>query len=265
MRLYEITNTIGPEKFKPYQHKSGETFRQGGLDRLGAGMYATAFSSEQEPGTVRKISNPRTIDTIEKDAYLNYIKMISENDRFTSNPYFPKIYDVQVKKLTTKDDNARPWEMYVYAVDMERLQKYDSLSNEEALMLGEKMFNDFKGIAHDMIEKKTVEIDDGARLAFANPLPKDRGREKRNAYTWYTGVLVDFIHYAITGGSKHPSMTTTIYKDPELKKAVMLLRSLKSKADFKGITLFYDIHDENIMVRRGPGGPHLVFTDPLGG
>ena len=50
-------------------------------------------------------------------------------------------------------------------------------------------------------------------------------------------------------------------KDPNLKQAVMFIKSvLRQNTRF-----FTDVHDENIMVRRGRHAPQLVFTDPLGG
>ena len=249
MHLYEITNTLSPEKFKakPGSPVDAE-FGMRSQEELGSGMYSTAFSTKQEPGTVRKVSNIMSEDELHRDGYFRYVQLLAKNDRFTSNPYFPKIYDVQVRKFS---DSTTPSVIdYAYAVDMERLHDWSELSNKEALMLGKQMFYNFESIAKTHIEK--------------NSWYKDRPSEGEHPrHMAYANALIDFIEEIFDSYKIKPTSKMTIFKDPYLKKAIMLLRSLRDKTRYEGVTIVFDIHDGNIMVRRGPTGPHIVFTDPV--
>lgn len=238
MRLYEITTPITPAKFEPQYAQSAT---QTGLelddtDELGTGAFATAFSTRTEPGTVRKIVKPQLEDTFERDAYFKYVQLLTKHERFLKNPYFPKIYDIQVK---TYEKNGGTY--YTYAVDMERLDHWSSLSEEEALMLGKRMFHDYERLAKQHF-KNNKGMPDQQRVS-----------------------LLEFIRFDIFKGYGVRDFEThsTVFKDSDLKKAIMLIQSLENV--FKGAdkTLFFDIHAGNIMVRRTPGGPQLVFTDPV--
>lgn len=55
------------------------------------------------------------------------------------------------------------------------------------------------------------------------------------------------------------SRLATIVKDRYYKQALMLIKGMIAKND----RMREDMHDENIMIRRGPGGPQVVITDPV--
>ena len=58
---------------------------------------------------------------------------------------------------------------------------------------------------------------------------------------------------------KSPTNTmNTVLVDEEFKRAATFIREVSEKHN-----LGYDLHDDNIMLRRGPTGLHLVITDPL--
>lgn len=255
MRLYEITNTLTPDKFSPEQIKRPHDvkFEMPDQEEIGSGMFATVFSTQQEPGTVRKVSNIMDESEFKRDAYFKYVKLLAKNDRFTSNPYFPKIYNIQVKKFPVAPDDPTTFYDHVYAVDIERLHEWGTLSHKEALMVGEKIFYDFKQVASHHIKDNTVKSN--------RPRPL-KNTQKQLVHVNWRGVLMDFIRGIV--GPLFPEKQSTIIKDPNFKKTILLIRSLKTKAGKGDGWMFYDIHSGNIMIRRAPGGPQLVFTDPVG-
>jgi len=253
MRLYEVTSGFTPDKFTPGEVRStGDAgFGLGDeQEELGRGIFGKAFSTPQEPGTVRKVVGPISEHEFGRDAYFKYLKLLVKNDRFANNPYFPKIFDLQVKKfpLPNLDPENQPTPYrYAYAVDIERLHNYDDLSNREALAIGKRMFYDFERL----VKKDVKGI---AKWGEDYKEGKPYKREYRMALISLIESVVDY-----------PKMfrAETIFKDPDFKKAAMLLRNLRSKTQKAGITMFFDLHSGNIMVRRGPAGPHLVFSDPV--
>lgn len=241
MRLYEITS-LTKDQFTPKHRENakaiGKDFGQEDQEELGMGMYATAFSTPQEPGTVRKVTkNP--VDDLEKDAYFQYVSLIAKNDRMSSNPYFPKIFNIQVRSFYRKDFTGEEnlGVEYVYAVDLERLLPFSSLSNKEARMLGNRIFYDF--------EKKY------------RPGRVTSGKSKID----YLGELSDRIEVTFSEDvfNVSPSLLATITKDRYYKQALLLIRAMIHKND----SMFEDMHDKNIMIRRGPQGPQIVITDPV--
>ena len=239
MRLYEISS-LTKDQFTPRQSGSpediGKEFGQKDQEEIGSGMYATAFSTPEEPGTVRKIVGP--FDNIKDDAYFRYIKMMAGNDRMSSNPYFPKIFDIQVRRFYRKDFTGKVnlSVRYIYAVDMERLLPFESLSQEEARMLGNKMFYDF--------ERQTKPI----RHKAGSGDPSEPRDHFEGLDTMITAVFDDWFRERFL----------TIIKDSRFKQAVMLIRKLETDEN-----IAMDIHSENIMIRRGVGGPQIVITDPV--
>ena len=241
MRLYEITS-LTKDQFTP-QHREnakavGKEFGQKDQEEIGHGMFADVFSTPQEPGTVRKISTT-PVDNPEHDAYFQYVSMIAKNDRMSSNPYFPKIFNIQVRSFYRKDFAGKEnlGVEYVFAVDLERLLPFSSISSEEARMLGNKMFYDF--------ERRH------------RPGRAVSGAQKVN----YRDKLTDRIDDTFEEDywSDKPSRLATVVKDRYYKQALMLIKGMISKND----RMRMDMHSENIMIRRGPGGPQIVITDPV--
>lgn len=239
MRLYEISS-LTKDQFIPRPSGSpediGKEFGQKDQEEIGSGMYATAFSTPEEPGTVRKLVGP--LDKLENDAYFKYVKMLTENDRMSSNPYFPKIFDIQVRRFYRKNFTGKVnlSVKYMYAVDMERLLPFESLSQKEARMLGNKMFYDF--------ERQTKPI----RYRAGSGDPSEPRNYFEGLETMITEVFDDWFRERLL----------TSIKDSRFKQAVMLIRKLETDE-----SIAMDIHSENIMIRRGVGGPQIVITDPV--
>ena len=81
---------------------------------------------------------------------------------------------------------------------------------------------------------------------------------------WYS-VLMDFVKDVADNQFDPKHEKLTLFKDPYLKQAIMLIRHLRKTTADAGIGMFLDMHRGNIMLRRLPTGPQLVFTDPVAG
>lgn len=239
MRLYEITS-LTKDQFTPKHRESpkaiGKDFGQEDQEEIGSGMYAEVFSTSQEPGTVRKIST-EPVGNLKHDAYFQYVSMIAKNDRMSSNPYFPKVFDIQVRSFYRKDysNKVNLGIEYVYAADLERLLPFNSLSSEEARILGNKMFYDF--------EKKYRpgrNVSGATKINYRDELT-DRIDDTFDKYIW-------------------SSQFATVIKDRYYKQALILIKGMINK---QGSQMQTDMHSENVMIRRGPGGPQIVITDPV--
>ncbi len=198
-------------------------------DVIGRGGSAEVTSSIEEPGTVTKkvtkgargfnrVPFP-SVRAIERDGYYEFIKMLQRSDRAASNPYLPRIYDVRIK----------PEPEPHLEVDMERLHKLDTISDEEARVIGNQLFDGFDRLrkAHD---RRYVTLD-----------PKE--------------ALVEFVGRAVQGSSQLMSAV----QDPQFKQAVMFVKNLVRKRLSR-----FDVIKENLMVRRGRHVPQLVLLDPVG-
>ena len=227
MKLFEIS-PITPERFTPRHSVKGlsklEKHPGEKAEKVGAGNYASAWSTTSEPGTVRKVITDISDPT--NDAYFQYVRTITKNERLSKNPYFPKIYDVQVVRDKNFDQPA-----YSYYVDMERLHKLGTLSDEEVLTIGRNLIDGFE--------------------SWRNQTNSDPEK-----------ALIGYFRQIVSGRftAKGRRLLDNI-KDPNLKQALMFIKNVLRQND----RFFADVHDENIMIRRGRHAPQLVFTDPLGG
>lgn len=241
MKLNEL-KTVTPKELTPKLQKQGDDFRAAlknvqppeNMRVLGSGSYAQTYSNEDEPGTVTRVT--RRVQNPNQDAYYKYLSAIAKSDRIQRNPYFPKIYSVKV----TQDMLGN----HAYSVDMERLLDFDTLSPEECVMLGERMFFNFTGFTKAYVAR---------RKEIAPTHMRDKISVKDKGTAGF--VLLKAIEKCINYGEE----VATYVKDPRLKEAMIILRSLIKK----NREMSSDIHDGNIMVRRGPGGPQLVITDPV--
>jgi len=135
-----------------------------------------------------------------------------------SNVYLPRIYKIETEENPSGKTRHTYWIEKLHAVSSQEI------SSEAILALIDKMFNVSK---HDKSELK--------RMGLHN--------------LW--GFIVSKIIHLPYGHK-----TTSDIKDPELSKAITILKST-------GLLNYYDMHDQNLMLRLGPGGPQLVITDPL--
>jgi len=240
MKLSEF-KTITPKDLTPKQYKLGNIAATRKLlpknaERIGStdARFGRVYVNPEEPGTATKIV--RKVEDIHSDAYFKYISALAKNDRITNNPFFPRIYKVRV----VKDKQGKD----LYSVEMERLQDFDTLSAEECNMLGQKLFFNYAGFERDMLARKKEITPTQHRDEVSL---EDRGDAGF--------VLLKAIGKCL----ENPEQVATYIKDPKLKAALVILQGMLKR----DVGLVPDIHSGNIMVRRGPGGPQLVITDPI--
>ena len=110
--------------------------RSAGVEHLGTGHFASAYSHKDRPQDVRKVS--RQAQAYGKggagvDGFYHYMKELS-NHEDNSNPYFPKF-----RGITIYED---PDGGIVYSAQMERLFPMRKLRRREKVAVLEKMLGD---------------------------------------------------------------------------------------------------------------------------
>lgn len=239
MKLNEL-KTITPADLTPRQYKLGHIAATRKLvpknaQRFGEpSKYGIAFTTPDEPGTVTKIV--RKVEDLNKDAYFQYVSALAKNDRISNNPFFPRIYKIKVVQDNQGND--------LYSVEMERLLPFNSLSTEELNMIGNRLFFNYAGFERDML----------ARRKEITP------KSYHDKVTLQDAQTARFVMIKALGKClERPQDVVTYIKDPKLKAALLILQDLlKKNREFLD-----DIHADNIMIRRGPGGPQLVILDPI--
>jgi len=142
-----------------------------------------------------------------------------------SNVYLPRIYKIET------EENPSGKTRHTYWIEKLHTVSSQEISSEAMLALIHKMFN--------LSENDIVDL----------------------KHTTYPPNLWQFIVSKIRNllyrdETLLPLLSSRRVKDPELAKAITILKS----SDFSN---YHDIHEENLMLRLGPGGPQLVITDPL--
>lgn len=233
LKYRSITNRSAYDKAKAMR----KAIDRNKSEFVGNGAYASVFQSEKDPGSVQKLARP--IPSLTNDGYYQYLDMIAKNDRMSNNPYFPKVYGLK----TFKDRAGN----YTYRVNMEKLHNFNTLSTEELEMLGRKMFTNFD---------QRYSEDRKNWLPYEGDQNRDEEIRSSAAHKGARDALIDLIERAIHRRSK----VSTNIKDPYLKQALSMLRHLVKTGNKEYMS---DIHQGNIMVRRGPFTPQIVITDPL--
>ncbi len=245
----------GEDQYKSIYDLENE--RNPDIERLGAGFFATAYANAQEPGTAIKVAKPFSV--LKNDPYFKYVSTLAKHKEGADNRYFPKIYDVKVFK--------DPEGLYTYSVDMERLQPFSSLSTDEMLQIGNHIFYGFDQMIADANEKKKLmkKHDVNAKRQHTDPRPHDKKYSIKDTESYQWAISRAMMRGIATCLGPNADPATNI-KDSELKRALVILRSIiKASATETetGKQRAHDIHQGNIMVRRGPFMPQLVITDPL--
>jgi len=232
MRYIELLEYSFPEiqhvAVKSDKHP-GRAASRGDSEYVGGGSYGDAWGNpSRTPQDIRKLSNkPRHRDAVD-GFYFYMLELEKHSDN--ANPYFPriraaKIYTEPHKKSGKENKNDK----ITYSVQMERLPNVLGGINskeEESVML--RLFGENTETVNDLLGQ------------MSHP---------------YGQKLLTVIQTAI----KSPTNTmNTVLIDNEFKRAAEFIRQVSEKYN-----LGYDLHDDNIMLRRGPTGIHLVITDPL--
>ena len=145
MRLTEIVDTKYKSKERPSRfdidamrkEKERMLDKPDQRDDGGWGAYAAVDTDPNDPFIAKKKYHVPMQD-LNKDAYYVYIKTIADNGLAKSNPYFPRVYNVEIEKDSS--GNAQP------KFNMEKLALSSSLDREALLGMGDRMFNRFEYI-----------------------------------------------------------------------------------------------------------------------
>lgn len=221
---------------------------------LGSGRHADVFSHKTRPDSVIKIVS---LPDMRKDSTIAFIEYISQNGRAASNPYFPRVYNIRSYESEKGKD--------FIVMEMERLFPFSPHSVEEVLALGEQMFYDFE-VGYRRIKRShwNTQLSD----KVSDPTLKVRYNE--HDIEGISHYLINCLAAHLISASKtvnrfrnhirkYSGMIVNI-KDPKLKEAIMVLRGIM-RSDIGGEN---DLTISNVMLRRGPTGAQLVFTDPIG-
>jgi hypothetical protein len=224
------------------------------LQYLGKGSYGMAAQRKKHPNSVIKTG---VVGNAETDGYLRYIKTVGK--LASSNPYFPRVYDIRIYNNTRDDDDK---DMYV--AEIEKLTKADAVEPEVMLAIGNRAFHDFESEVNADLRDHF-----GHRQGKASP----EGRKSRPMFKLDTipqGPLLKTLDKSFTVTSALVRLLQqslqgdmTRVKDPLLKYALHAIKRLSQDPIFAKEKGHIDMHGSNLMVRYGPGGGQLVITDPL--
>lgn len=190
---------------------------------LGSGNFSTVDSIPNDPHMVKKTSN--LPEEQPDDAYWSYVTEIV-NNKLWENPYFPRIYNIT--KIQDKEGKI------MYRGKIEKLvELHDAINNLDDLnSLSRKIVG--QELDEEKYSNRRIEI---LNEYFAEFI------EKYVKLGEPTGIFRDYSEQDF---------------DSSFKEACKTLRELGKKHGWK-----IDIHQWNIMVRRGPHGLQLVFSDPF--
>lgn len=210
---------------KKKDHKQGRYDK--GLDTKGYGTFAKVEIDPDEPFTAKK-RNHLPIYKVEHDGYYAYIKAITDHKLMQSNPYFPRVYKVEIDTDSFGDN--------IPSYEMETLRPEDDFDDSTIFSLGDKMFIDFDDLAQ--------------RYNYYAGKYEGTGPKSRTGLRFGIGALLE---------EAADRNDYSKIKDTKLKQALELIHNVaRSNKSF-----FCDIHRSNWMIRPTLHGPQLVLTDPI--
>ena len=239
MRYAELIEYAFPKiqqvDVKSHRHPARGTGRDPDTEYVGGGSFADAFANpKRTPHDIRKLSN-RPRDAHDIDGFFYYIKALEQNPDNT-NPYFPRFR--QIKIYINRDDaqwsdgetDPRRDEI-TYSAQMERLEDLRLISKKERKAIYRRIFGDnFKKAMKSL---------------------------KRVPDHPYGEPMLTVIQQAVKHAGSRAGLNGYMV-DEDFIRATTFIKKIADK-----YSIGLDLHDENIMFRRGPTGLHLVLTDPL--
>ena len=190
------------------------------------GRYSQVKPDTNDPHMVNKKSFDPIKDLETNDGYFYYINKISESGIADGNPYFPRVYDVNVYRDSTGKAT--------FDAKIEKLEHSDNLSEEELLLVANHCFKDFE----DAMKRKA---------AYGGTLERKIPTKKLLILKTISMLLYDSL--------RHQGYV----KDPMLADAMKFIDELYRKNK----KVDEDLHEDNFMFRRGRYGLQLVITDPF--
>jgi len=238
MRYTELLEYAFPEiqkvEVKSHRHPGRATGRNKDAEYVGGGSFADAFANpKRTPHDIRKLSNmPRNAHDL--DGFFYYLMALEKNPDNT-NPYYPRIrqakvyIDTDAAQFSNGPDPRR--DEVTYSAQMERLVDLRQLSQKETDAILLRIFG---------------ENTEGVTAVL--------GRMEGHPY----GLeLLTVLGQAVKHAGSKAGLNGMIV-DEDFLRATAFIKKISDK-----YSIGLDLHDENIMIRRGPTGVHLVLTDPL--
>jgi len=196
------------------------------VEVLGTGAFATAYRHKDNPQDIMKGSKA----TYTPDGFQALFTALSKDEDAQANPYFPRFRRIN-KFKGNYNDQGLPRQSYV--VKVEALEPYSNLSKAERKMILNKIFNEHGiDVANHYLDKPGYNKP-GWKLAAAV-------RACLENDTW-----ADELRWQI--------------EDKKFEQAIEFLQKTAKEYDYE-----FDLHSNNLMVRRTSVGPQLVLNDPLG-
>lgn len=200
------------------------------IETLGTGAFATAYRHKDNPYDVTKGSKASK----EPDGFRAFYDALSKNENAQSNPYFPRFR--AMSKYHGLDDRES------YIARMEPLEAYKNLSEEERVMLVNKIFDEH---GSDVINHYWEEEHRDRNL-------QGRGQHfEGEKFAWA-------VQSALENDTWGDELRWTI-QDKKFSQAIEFLQEAAEKYEYD-----LDMHFNNLMVRRTSVGVQLVFNDPFG-
>lgn len=234
--------TIQNVNVKSIRHPGQDNFinkvyQSDDVQRVGGGMSATAYHNPQKtPHDVRKISGGSKRRDI--DGFYYYILEL-ETHSDNTNPYFPRFRAIKVYTDRHQDSGGgdETKDHITYSVQMEKLTHLRGLSNSEKRMILFRLFGDRQH--RDGSDRRII--------------------QKQLSGPEYWGYKILSIIRNILEEEQGANALMELIVDEDFKNAISFLKNVYSKS----ASIHYDIHDDNVMIRRTPYGPQLVFLDPF--
>ena len=204
---------------------------------LGTGAFASAYQHKDTPHDVTKGSKA----SYKPDGFQALFTALSKDEDAQANPYFPRFRKINKFQAQQTDPgyNADNRKRSSYIVKVETLEPYTNLSEREREMLINKLFT---GHGKDIINHY---MDDAVSY------PKD--------YIHQPGMkLAGAVRAALENQDWGDELRWEI-RDEKFKEAIEFLQKAAKEYNYD-----FDLHPNNMMIRRTSVGVQLVINDPMG-
>jgi len=220
---------------------------------IGRGNFSKAFHNpEKAPHDVRKVSSRKSRSSI--DGFYHYIIALEDNPD-NSNPYFPRFRDIKIYTDTHQEEPAGD-------ADDPTVSQYpvpqDKRRDEITYSANMEKLNDLLDITKEEEDALLIRIfGDNIGKGYNNGLVDDLAQMEPHQLPSWPGARVLSIIKIMTI-EQHAEVLGQYIVDADLNNAMAWLRNQENLSN-----IWFDLHKENVMIRRTPYGAQLVITDPF--
>lgn len=196
---------------------------------LARGTFSNVTSTKDEH-LIQKTSIKNPTEDRYTDAFWDYANEIIKSEIWKSNPYFPRFYSIKEYKT-----NNVP----LYKGIIEKLESFNKISPDILVGWMNKVF--------DMDKIQTSEF--GKTVIYYINNNKDNSNDDNLKY-YISALLIKVL--------RDYNLYLEYIKDKKFIEALGWIKQLSDK-----LKASHDLHEGNVMFRRGSTGIQLVITDPL--